>query len=170
MTIAQQWEKEGFENFEIELQSDTRNDYNHENNMQLIPVECNQVIKGILVDESSRNQLNNATISPFENGVLKEEITLRNLEFQFNVTCNKFYKMVVEKANYKSKEIELSTNEINDFKFVLWNSNMSLGALVGLHNIYIVNKNLEILQKVKFQPLTHYLKYQTSRHQIILLV
>ena len=109
-------EKEGFENFEIELQSDTRNDYNHENNMQLIPVECNQVIKGILVDESSRNQLNNATISLFENGVLKEEITLRNLEFQFNITCNKFYKMVVEKANYKSTEIELSTNEINDFK------------------------------------------------------
>ena len=66
--------------------------------------------------KSSRNQLNNATISLFENGVLKEEITLRNLEFQFNITCNKFYKMVVEKANYKSTEIELSTNEINDFK------------------------------------------------------
>jgi len=57
---------------------------------------------------------------------------------------------------------KISTNEINDFKFVLWNSNMSLGALVGLHNIYIVNKNLEILQKVKENSKINSIKFDEN--------
>lgn len=44
---------------------------------------------------------------------------------------------------------KISTNEITDFKFVLWNNNMTLAALIGNNNIFIVNKNLEVLQKVR---------------------
>jgi len=44
---------------------------------------------------------------------------------------------------------KVSTNEISDFKFVIWNSNSTLAALVGNNNIFFVNKNLEILHKVK---------------------
>lgn len=44
---------------------------------------------------------------------------------------------------------KVSTNEISDFSFVIWNANMTLAALVGANHIYFVNKNLEILHKVK---------------------
>ncbi|REE82023.1 outer membrane protein OmpA-like peptidoglycan-associated protein [Lutibacter oceani] len=108
-------EKDGFNNFEFELQTDSRNKYNQEYNIQLIPIECNQLIKGIIVDDSSGNQLNNVDLVVFENAILKEEISLRNLEFQLNVTCNKSYKIVVKKTNYKSTELEITTNNIADF-------------------------------------------------------
>jgi len=44
---------------------------------------------------------------------------------------------------------KITTNEISDFKFALWNHNMTLAALIGSNHIYFVNKNLEILHKVK---------------------
>jgi len=44
---------------------------------------------------------------------------------------------------------KVTTNEISDFKFVIWNSNMTLAALIGSNHIYFVNKNLEILHKAK---------------------
>ena len=44
---------------------------------------------------------------------------------------------------------KISTNEISDFKFVIWNANSTLAALVGKNHIYFVNKNLEILHKIK---------------------
>ena len=48
-----------------------------------------------------------------------------------------------------TKKISQETNEITDFKFITWNGHLTLGALVGNNNIFIVNKNLEILQKIK---------------------
>jgi len=44
---------------------------------------------------------------------------------------------------------KVSTNEISDFKFVIWNTNMTLATLVGDNHIFFVNKNLEILHKIK---------------------
>ena len=58
--------------------------------------------------------MNNLDISLFQNNVLKETITLRNLEFKFDVDCNESYKIVVNKTNYLDAELELSTNSIHN--------------------------------------------------------
>ncbi|SNR31962.1 OmpA family protein [Lutibacter flavus] len=106
--------KEGFVNAEIELKTDIRNDFNQVKNIELIPLECNQVITGVIVDENTKERLNNLDISLFQNNVLKETITLRNLEFKFDVDCNESYKIVVNKTNYLDAELELSTNSIHN--------------------------------------------------------
>jgi coatomer protein complex subunit alpha (xenin) len=48
-----------------------------------------------------------------------------------------------------TKKVIQETNEITDMKFIVWNNNLSLGAMVGEKTIFIVSKNLEILHKIK---------------------
>lgn len=56
---------------------------------------------------------------------------------------------VVGLLDANTKRITQETNEITDLKFVVWTQNFSLGACVSKNSIYIINKNLEILFKIK---------------------
>ena len=108
-------EKDGFVSSEFELKTDTRNDFNQVKNISLNPVKCVQTITGVIIDENTKERLNNVDISLFENNVLKETITLRNFEFQFNIDCNKTYRIVVDKTNYLSSELNFLTDSILNF-------------------------------------------------------
>ena len=48
-----------------------------------------------------------------------------------------------------TKKIISETPEITDMKYVIWNNNLTYGALVGETNIFIINKNMEVLSKIK---------------------
>lgn len=48
-----------------------------------------------------------------------------------------------------TKKITQEINEMSDFNYIVWNINMSYAAIVGKHNILIVNKNLEICHRIK---------------------
>ena len=52
-------------------------------------------------------------------------------------------------VDLNSKKIISETNEINDFKFIVWNSQMSSAALVGQNTVTIVNKNMEICHQLR---------------------
>ena len=48
-----------------------------------------------------------------------------------------------------TKKITHETNEIQDFKFIIWNAQMTYAALVGEKTICIINKNLDITHTIK---------------------
>ena len=61
----------------------------------------------------------------------------------------KFKNGIVSLFDVNTKKIISETTEITDLKYVIWNNNMTYAALVGECNIFIVNKNMEILSKIK---------------------
>lgn len=61
----------------------------------------------------------------------------------------KFKNGIIGLLDANTKKIIQETNEMNDLKFVVWNNNLTLGALVGANSIFIINKNLDILNKIK---------------------
>jgi coatomer protein complex subunit alpha (xenin) len=61
----------------------------------------------------------------------------------------KFKNGIIGLLDANTKKIIQETNEITDLKFVTWNSTLTIGALVGVNKIFIINKNMDILNKVK---------------------
>jgi coatomer protein complex subunit alpha (xenin) len=61
----------------------------------------------------------------------------------------KYKNGIVSIIDANTKKTIQETNEITDLKFIVWNNNLTLGALVGEKSIFIVSKNMEILHKIK---------------------
>ena len=61
----------------------------------------------------------------------------------------KFKNGIVSLFDVNTRKIVSETTEITDLKYVIWNNNMTYAALVGQTNIFIINKNMEILSKIK---------------------
>ncbi len=61
----------------------------------------------------------------------------------------KFKNGIVALFDLNTKKIISETTEITDMKYVIWNNNLTYGALVGETNIFIINKNMEVLSKIK---------------------
>jgi coatomer protein complex subunit alpha (xenin) len=61
----------------------------------------------------------------------------------------KFKNGIVGMLDANTKKMIQETNEMTDMKFVVWNQTLTIGALVGSNSIFIINKNLEILSKIK---------------------
>lgn len=51
--------------------------------------------------------------------------------------------------DHNSKKIVQESNEITDFKFIVWNNTMTYAAIIGQKSITIINKNMEICFKIK---------------------
>jgi coatomer protein complex subunit alpha (xenin) len=61
----------------------------------------------------------------------------------------KFKNGIVGLLDVNTKKIIQETNEMMDLKFVQWNNNLTIGALVSMTSVFIINKNLDILHKIK---------------------
>ena len=61
----------------------------------------------------------------------------------------KFKNGIVALFDVNTKKIISETTEITEMKYVIWNNNMTYCALVGENLIFIVNKNMNILSKIK---------------------
>ena len=61
----------------------------------------------------------------------------------------KFKNGIVILFDVNTKKSINETTEITEMKYVIWNQSMTHCALVGKNTIFIVNKNMEILTKIK---------------------
>jgi len=61
----------------------------------------------------------------------------------------KFKNGIVGLLDVNTKKLIQETNEMTDLKFVTWNTQYSIGALVGKNSIFIINKNFDVLAKIK---------------------
>ena len=61
----------------------------------------------------------------------------------------KFKNGIVALFDVNTRKILKETTEITEMKFVVWNYNLTYAALVGQNNIFIINKNMEILAKIR---------------------
>ena len=61
----------------------------------------------------------------------------------------KFKNGIVSLFDVNTRKIISETTEITEMKYVIWNQSMSYCALVSENLIFIVNKNMEILSKIK---------------------
>ena len=61
----------------------------------------------------------------------------------------KFKNGIVALFDVNTRKILKETTEITEMKYVVWNSNLTYAALVGQTTIFIINKNMEIITKIK---------------------
>ena len=61
----------------------------------------------------------------------------------------KFKNGIVALFDVNTRKILKETTEITEMKFIVWNYNLTYAALVGQTNIFIINKNMEILAKIR---------------------
>ncbi len=61
----------------------------------------------------------------------------------------KFKNGIVALFDVNTRKILKETTEITEMKYVTWNSNLTYAALVGQTTIFIINKNMEIITKIK---------------------
>lgn len=61
----------------------------------------------------------------------------------------KFKNGIVGLLDVNTKKIVAESNEMTDLKYVTWNTQLSVGALVGTNSIFLINRNLDLLSKVK---------------------
>ena len=61
----------------------------------------------------------------------------------------KFKNGIVALFDVNTRKILKETTEITEMKYVVWNSNLTYAALVGQTNIFLINKNMEIITKIK---------------------
>ncbi len=73
-------------------------------------IVCKQLITGKILNNESKKLLNDVHISLYQDNVLKETQTVSN-SFEFEVNCNKSYKIVAEKENFILAEIDINTSD-----------------------------------------------------------
>ena len=61
----------------------------------------------------------------------------------------KFKNGIVCLFDVNTKRFIAETTEITEMKYVIWNQQMTYCALVGINSVFIINKNMKILSKIK---------------------
>jgi outer membrane protein OmpA-like peptidoglycan-associated protein len=107
-------EKENFETFEININTNEINAQIINQNIYLNPIECNQIIAGLLFNKSNGQQLDNVKVTLIQNNkTLENSIVEKGYKYQFNLQCNQTYKIIAEKPGFIPAEVEINTNNID---------------------------------------------------------
>lgn len=56
---------------------------------------------------------------------------------------------IVALYDVNTRKVSNESNEMTDFKFIIWNSSITHVAIIGDKHIFIVNKNLDICHRIK---------------------
>ena len=108
-------EKENFTTSEVEFQTNNNNAFETNKTLLLTPIECNQLVSGKILNSETNLQLEFVQVSIYQNNILKETKNVTN-DFNFNLECNSSYKIVAEKENFTTSEVEFQTNNNNAFE------------------------------------------------------
>jgi len=109
--------KENYHNSEFEIIPNANLDNNIIKNLLLTPINCSQIITGNVFNRETNNSLSGSTISLYQNNVLKETLKVNEeSKFNFQVDCNKTYKLVAEKEYFINAEIVFQTNGSYNFE------------------------------------------------------
>jgi len=111
-------EKDGFKTAEISLRTNTRNEYNNNKNIQLIPLPCNQLVSGVVTNLKTGELLVNTSLKLVANGTtIKVSKTDNNSEFNFNLECDNTYTIIAQKEGFLDSEITLKTDKQLNYTF-----------------------------------------------------
>ncbi|WP_188704103.1 OmpA family protein, partial [Lutibacter litoralis] len=112
-------EKEGFLNSEITLNTDKRLDLKITENIELTPIECNQLITGTILNKLTNEPLNNTTVKLFKNNQLIDSQLIENIkDYSFKVDCNENYKIIAKKDGFETTVITLKTDSKNEYNHI----------------------------------------------------
>ncbi len=91
--------------------------------LELVPLDCNQIISGTVFDKNTKLPLANTEITLFKgNQEIYKTTTVENGNYSFTINCNVDYKIVAENNQYElSSKNFTSTNEKNTVNSVsIW--------------------------------------------------
>ncbi len=104
-------EKENFETSEFAFSTDGKYHTETTKTLKLTPLECVQLLSGIVTDSKTNLPIDQVSVSLFQNNTFIEKQTIsKNSNYKFNIECNKTYKIVAEKENYETSEFAFSTD------------------------------------------------------------
>ena len=104
----------------------------------LSSVKYYQNFTGTIVDKNTKQELNNLKVSLISNDTVIDEINLESFKLNFTLDCNKDFKIKIEKRNYKTTELNVSTT--NELKKVIFET-IELEPLDCKQNINITVVN-----------------------------
>ena len=110
-------QKEGFLDAEIAVNTDKQLNYNFTNDIELTPIECNQLITGDILNKQTNEVLSNTTVKLFKgNELIDSQLIENSKNYSFKVDCNENYKIIAEKDGFETAEIPIRTDSRNDNK------------------------------------------------------
>ncbi len=110
-------EKENYETTELSIITDDKNKSETTTALKLKPIECVQLLSGIVVNSITNLPVNLVSVSLFQNNVLLEkQIVGIDSSYKFKITCKETYKLVAEKENYETVSIIITSDGKNYFE------------------------------------------------------
>ncbi|MFK5957706.1 MAG: OmpA family protein [Lutibacter sp.] len=110
-------EKENFTPTKVEFTTTKKINDSLTKNIQLLPIECNQIVAGLLSNKNTGQPLNNVKVSLLSNNTLLESKIISNgNSYSFSLKCKENYTILAEKENFETSNIEIATNSINNHK------------------------------------------------------
>ncbi|NEW79076.1 MAG: hypothetical protein GZ086_06535 [Gelidibacter sp.] len=112
-------EKENYETAEITISTDDKINFENKKSLKLTPIACVQLLSGNITDSKTNLPLDQVTVSLFQNNKLVEKQTIgKNSNFKFSINCKETYKLVAEKEDYETAEINITTDDKNKTEII----------------------------------------------------
>jgi outer membrane protein OmpA-like peptidoglycan-associated protein/ubiquitin-protein ligase len=119
--------------------------------LELIPLDCNQIVNGTVFDINTKLPLANTEITLFKGKQeANKSTTDSNGAFSFNINCNTNYKIVATKTDYNYNSVAFSTGNIRNaistkhFELVPLDCNQILNGTVFDKNTKLPLANTEV--------------------------
>ncbi|MFZ2429809.1 MAG: OmpA family protein [Lutibacter sp.] len=108
-------EKENYETGELSISTDEKNKVETKTNLKLTPIECVQLLSGIVVDEETNLPLSNALVTIYRGNELLEKISLDSIAaFNYKLSCDTQYRIKVSLKNYHDVVSMVKTSDKRD--------------------------------------------------------
>jgi outer membrane protein OmpA-like peptidoglycan-associated protein len=102
----------GYNANSIIFSSDNNRNTTIAKSLELLPLECNQMVNGKILDKNTQLPIANANVSLIKNN---EEInsvsSSENGTFSFNINCNTNYKITASNSGYNANSISFSSDK-----------------------------------------------------------
>jgi outer membrane protein OmpA-like peptidoglycan-associated protein len=110
-------EKENYEANEFSILTDDKNKTETKKILKLTPIECVQMLSGIVVSSITNLPINLVTVSLFKNNTfIEKQIVGIDSDYKFKIICKETYKLVAEKENYETVSIMIASDGKNYFE------------------------------------------------------
>jgi outer membrane protein OmpA-like peptidoglycan-associated protein/3,4-dihydroxy-2-butanone 4-phosphate synthase len=120
-------EKENYETVELSITTDDKNKTETRKTLKLTPIECIQMLNGIVTDSETNLPLPNAVVHIYKGKELLAKINLDdNAAFNFKLECEMPYRFTVSLKNYHDLVSTIKTtdktNEVNNIQLQMESS------------------------------------------------
>ena len=96
----------------VSFSSDKNRNATISKSLELVPLECNQMVNGKVLDKNTNLPIVNAKVSLIKNDTeVSSTSTLENGTFTFNINCDTNYKITASNTDYNSNSISFSSDK-----------------------------------------------------------